>query len=239
VPLSVSTLEGHLNRQVERSRGFFWNRVRWELIDSALPESTTAVVDVGAGPGFLGDFLADNRPEVSYAFVEPLEGLEAQLAERFGADANWRDRDFAGASHVVLLDVLEHQGDDRAFLAELAEKMDPGATLLLTVPALPTLWSSWDVMLGHYRRYTKSALAAAADPLPFEILERAYLFPELVPMGWWRRRGDGDGDRDSAEFPDLPGPLNEGLYRLGSATTSLRRLWPAGTSLFARLRRSG
>jgi hypothetical protein len=140
---------------------------------------------------------------------------------------------------VVLLDVLEHQGDDRAFLAELAEKMGPGATLILTVPALPTLWSSWDVVLGHYRRYTKSMLDAAADPLPFEVLERSYLFPELVPMGWWRRRKDrGEGDRDSAEFPDLPGPLNETLYRLGSATASLRRFSPAGTSLFARLRRS-
>ena len=134
----MSTLENHLNRQVERSREFFWNRVRWELVDSFLPSTTTTVVDVGAGPGFLGDFLADNRPEVSYAFIEPLESLEEQLTGRFGAAANWRARDFAGASHVVLLDVLEHQGDDRAFLAELAEKMDPGAELILTVPALPT-----------------------------------------------------------------------------------------------------
>jgi SAM-dependent methyltransferase len=236
----VSTLESHLNRQVERSREFFWNRVRWELVDSYLPASATTVVDVGAGPGFLGDYLKENRPDLGYAFIEPLEGLEAELEGRFGADANWRERDFAGASHVVLLDVLEHQGDDRAFLAELAEKMHPGATLILTVPALPTLWSSWDVVLGHYRRYTKNMLDAAADPLPFEVLERSYLFPELVPMGWWRRRGDrGEGDRDSAEFPDLPGPLNEALYRSGSTTAALRRFSPAGTSLFARLRRSG
>jgi hypothetical protein len=237
----VDALEDHLNRQAERSRDFFWNRVRWELVSSQLPAAPFELVDVGAGPGFLGDFLAETRPDVKYRFVEPIEGLERQLCDRFGADSNWRDRDFSGASYVILLDVLEHQGDDRAFLAELAEKMDPGATLLLTVPAMPALWSNWDLSLGHYRRYTKSTLVAAASPLPFEIVERSYLFPELVPLGWWRRlreRRGGAGEEGEAEFPDLPRPLNEALYRVSSASKATRGAWPAGTSLFAVLRRS-
>jgi hypothetical protein len=239
VPGSVDPLEDHLNRQAERSRDFFWNRVRWELVSSHLPQEPFEIVDVGAGPGFLGDFLAENRPDAKYRFVEPIEGLEQGLEARFGADSNWRDRDFAGASHLVLLDVLEHIGDDRAFLAELAEKMDPGATLLLTVPALPRLWSKWDLLLGHYRRYTKPMLAAAAEPLPLEIVESSYLFPELVPVGWWRRQRERHGAAATdAEFPDLPRPLNEALYRLGSATKSARRLAPAGTSLFAVIRRT-
>jgi hypothetical protein len=200
------------------------------------------LVDVGAGTGFLGDFLAERRPDVGYRFVEPIDGLERRLEQRFGEDSNWRQRDFAGASHVTLLDVLEHQGDDRAFLAELAEKMDPGATLLLTVPAMPSLWSNWDLALGHHRRYTKAMLAAAAGPLPFEIVEDAYLFPELLPLGWWRRLRDrrraGSADGGEAEFPDLPKPLNKALYRLSSASKAARGAWPAGTSLFAVLRRS-
>lgn len=238
----VEALEDHLNRQLERSRDFFWNRVRWELVASQLPPGPIELVDVGAGPGFLGDFLAEHRPEVSYRFVEPIPGLEQQLSERFGADANRRDADFSGASVVTLLDVLEHQEDDRAFLAELAEKTDPGATLLLTVPAMPSLWSSWDEMLGHYRRYTKPSLAAAAERTPFEVVEQAYLFPELIPLGWWRRlrengRRGGGADAD-AEFPDLPRALNETLYRISSASKATRRAWPAGTSLFAVLRRT-
>jgi SAM-dependent methyltransferase len=239
VPLQT-TLEDHLNKQVERSRGFFWNRVRWELIESALPATATGVVDVGAGPGFLGEFLAERRPAIAYGFVEPLEGLEQRLEERFGSDANRRDRDFAGATHVALLDVLEHQGDDRAFLAELAAKMDPGATLLLTVPAMPSLWSRWDVALGHYRRYTKAMLAAAAGPTQLEIVESAYLFPELVPAACGRggRESRGAAADDAAEFPDLPAPVNAALYRVGHTTAGLRRLWPAGTSLFAALRRA-
>jgi Methyltransferase domain len=239
----MEALEVHLNRQMERSRDFFWNRVRWELISSQLPADGTELVDVGAGPGFLGDFLRERHPRVDYRFVEPIEGLERQLVDRFGAEANVRDADFGSAGYVTLMDVLEHVEDGRAFMAELAEKMAPGSTLLLTVPAMPWLWSDWDAMLGHYCRYTKRALRDTVSSLPFEIVEQSYLFPELIPLAWVRRLkmrgGDGpSGDGADAEFPQLSRPVNETLYRMGSGTASLRRIWPAGTSLFAVLRRS-
>lgn len=237
----AEALEEHLNRQLERSRGFFWNRVRWELVASYFPSGPFDLVDVGAGPGFLGDFVAARRPDVRYGFVEPIGGLERGLVERFGAAANRSQGDYHGAAVVTMLDVLEHIEDDRGFLAELAGKMDPGATLLMTVPALPSLWSNWDVLLGHYRRYTKASLLGAAELSGFTVVERSYLFPELIPLGWWRRLGDrrGPGADGEAEFPDLPGPLDEALYRLSGATASVRRVWPVGTSLFAVLRRPG
>lgn len=241
----MEALELHLNKQMERSRDFFWNRVRWELISSKLPAGPTELVDVGAGPGFLGDFLRERHPQIQYRYIEPIEGLENQLAERFGADANRRDTDFGDASFVTLMDVLEHQEDDRAFMADLAAKMAPGSILLLTVPAMPSLWSNWDSMLGHYRRYTKAMLRETVAPLPFEVVEQSYLFPELLPLGWVRRlrmRGqsgpDAAGGAADAEFPELSRPVNETLYRVSSATKAMRRAWPAGTSLFAILRRT-
>lgn len=234
-------LELHLSRQAEISQDFFWNRLRWELVCEELEGGCTRVVDVGAGPGFLGDFLQGCCPQVEYWFVEPIEELQSGLTARYGEEANRRDRDFAGASHVTLMDVLEHQEDDRAFLAELAEKMDPGATLLLTVPAMPSLWSAWDEMLGHYRRYTKASLRRAVGPTPLRIEAESYLFPELIPLGALRRlrMREADGDAAAAEFPQLPPRLNQLLHRLGRASMRGRRLWPAGTSLYARLRRSG
>lgn len=242
VPPVPDPLEDHLNRQLKRSREFFWNRVRWELIQSQLPTGPFELVDVGAGPGFLGDYLADHRPDVRYSFVEPIDGLEKGLVERFGASANRREGAYPGAKVITMMDVLEHIEDDRGFLTELAGKMDPGAVVLMTVPALPSLWSNWDVLLGHHRRYTKASLASAVELTGFEIVERSYLFPELIPLGWWRRLKERAGAAeagDDAEFPDLPDPLNEALYRFASGTRALRGVWPAGTSLFARLRRSG
>lgn len=237
----MDPLEQHLARQAELSRDFFWNRLRWELVDSEIGSDCERLVDVGAGPGFLGEFLRERRPGIEYWYVEPIEELESRLAAHFGAEANRRERDFAGATYVTLMDVLEHQEDDRAFMADLAARMEPGATLLLTVPAMPWLWSAWDAMLGHYRRYTKESLRAAVSSLPLQIEEQSYLFPELIPMGLVRRvrMRDGAGGAAEAEFPQLPKPLNESLYRLGRGTMRGRRRWPAGTSLYARMRHTG
>jgi hypothetical protein len=241
----MSTLEQHLNRQAERSRNFFWNRIRWNLVCSFLQSAGEAeLVDVGAGTGFLGDLLRARHPEIDYRYIEPIAGLEESLGERFGPEANLRQSDsFGEAGFVTLLDVLEHQEDDRAFMADLAAKMGRGSLLVLTVPAMPSLWSEWDAALGHHRRYRKATLRAALPGGQLEVVELSYLFPELLPAGWVRRlrRSDGVTEADAldAEFPDLPGWLNESLYRLGTATTRARRLWPAGTSLLAILRRTG
>lgn len=241
----TDALEEHLNRQAERSQAFFWNRLRWNLVASYLPASGPfELVDVGAGPGFLGDFMRGARPAAEYRFLEPIESLERTLVDRFGADANLRDAsDFGQAGFVTLMDVLEHQEDDVAFMTELAEKMRPGSVLLLTVPAMPRLWSQWDVDLGHYRRYTKAMLAGTVGGLPLSILESSYIFPELLPLAWLRRRrnpaGSRAADQASAEFPDLPSLPNETLYQLGRASLWARRAWPAGTSLFARIERRG
>lgn len=242
----MTTLEKHLTRQAERSQNFFWNRLRWDLVCDRLPKTDSAVlVDVGAGPGFLGDFLRVHQPNIDYRFIEPLAGLERELEGRFGVEANIREAEtFGSARFVTLLDVLEHQEDDRGFLRELADKMEPGAILLLTVPAMPSLWSNWDVSLGHFRRYGKDTLLAAAAGLPFDITQLDYIFPELIPLGWFRKlrmRSSPEnevGSEVSAEFPDLPRWLDETLYRVGRGTMRFRRHWPAGTSLFAVLRRT-
>ena len=90
----MDALEQHLNHQMERSRSFFWNRLRWGLVCSQLPAERIELVDVGAGPGFLGDFLRERRPMIEYRFVEPIAGLERQLEDRFGAEANRREASF-------------------------------------------------------------------------------------------------------------------------------------------------
>lgn len=231
----MSALEEHLSRQIEHSRGFFWHRLRWKVVSEYLPrDESFTLVDVGAGAGLLGEFLRREFPLASYQFVEPIGALAAALEVRFGSESNVETRErYAGAQYVTLLDVLEHQEDDRAFLADLAGRLDPGAVLLLTVPALRSLWSGWDVSLGHFRRYERSTLLRAADVSGLRPLEVSYLFPELIPPGLWRRRSrpPAEAGAASAEFPDLPKPVNEVLYLVGRASLRLRLRWPAGTSL--------
>jgi SAM-dependent methyltransferase len=234
----TEALEAHLRRQIEHSRRFFWHRLRWRAVLDYLPEGPPlSLLDVGAGAGLCGEFLGRDRPQATYRFIEPIDSLGQMLRDRYGADADASGEvDHHRSDVVTLLDVLEHQPDDRAFMEDLVGRMRPGAVLLVTVPARQDLWSEWDVALGHFRRYDRESLLAVADGLPLTVIETSYLFPELVPMGMWRARRKAarpsGGDADDAEFPDLPGVVNDLLYAVGTASLSLRRRWPTGSSLF-------
>lgn len=235
----MDALERHLAHQIEHGREFFWHRLRWAAVSRCLPAGAFTLVDVGAGVGLVGEFLRERRPEATYRFVEPIPFLEEHLQQRFGIAANARgEARYAGAAVATLLDVLEHQEDDRAFMADLVGRLDPGATLVVTVPAGGYLWSGWDVALGHHRRYDRHVFRRAIEDLPVSVVALDYLFPELVPLAVLRklRRRDGaSGDAD-AEFPVLPRPANTLLYGIGAASLRLRRLWPVGSSLLAVLR---
>jgi 2-polyprenyl-3-methyl-5-hydroxy-6-metoxy-1,4-benzoquinol methylase len=241
----MDALESHLRRQIEHSRRFFWHRLRWRLVKRYLPaDRPFSLIDVGAGAGILGAFLADELPNAEYRFIEPLDSLERHLGEQYGERANGRELEsFEGIDYVTVLDVVEHIEDDREFLADLARKMAPGSLLLLTVPAMPWLWSGWDVALGHYRRYRKRDLRSLAAAMPLEIVELSYVFPEMLPPALVRRlrlpasKATGPAD-ESAEFPDPPALLNQLLYEVGLASQAARKVWPAGTSLYAVLRRT-
>ncbi len=241
--MSANQLESHLERQIECSRRFFWHRLRWRTVASGLPaDRRFELVDVGAGAGILGSFLAADRPLAEYRFVEPIDSLQRRLEAEHGGRANAiGEATYPNADYVTLLDVLEHQVDDHEFMRELLDRMKPGATLMLTVPAMPALWSGWDVALGHHKRYTKRSLRECMRGLPGEVVELSYLFPEMVAPALarkWLRRDQSAAPEKETFFPDLPRPVNQGLYLLGSASLALRRLWPFGTSLLAVIRRS-
>lgn len=234
----TEALEAHLRRQIEHSQRFFWHRLRWRAVRGYLPDHASfELVDVGAGAGLLGTFLHRDRPRATYRFVEPIDSLRQLLRARHGATADaGDDSGYPTARFITLLDVLEHQPDDRGFLSGLVAKMPPGSMLLLTVPALPSLWSQWDVALGHVRRYDKSTLLACAAGLPLAVHETSFLFPEMVPLAMLRRRRKAahlpEVAADDAEFPDLPRLANDVLYGAGLASLSLRRRWRTGTSIF-------
>jgi SAM-dependent methyltransferase len=225
-------------------RPSFWHEVRASAVIERVPVDRPAVVaDLGAGAGLLGEIVRRDRPRSAYRFYEPIDALAGLLTERHGGDARLADiaavRD---ADLVTLLDVVEHVEDDRALVAEIVQAMRPGATLVVTVPALPLLWSPWDEALGHHRRYTRATLRSLAAGLPLAVDEVSFLFPELLPPALVRRvaRGRVGRDRDAriAEFPNLPRVLDRALRYVSGLTYRCRRWWPAGTSLLLVAHRS-
>ena len=58
---------------------------------------------------------------------------------------------------VLMLDVIEHLENDEKSVQQVFTVMNGGGHLIISVPAIPLLFSGHDVGLGHLRRYTKKA----------------------------------------------------------------------------------
>ncbi|HEV7986079.1 MAG TPA: class I SAM-dependent methyltransferase [Steroidobacteraceae bacterium] len=91
---------------------------------------------------------------------------------------------------VCALDIIEHVEDEDAALSELSRVARPGATLLLSTPLHPSLWTPFDDFVGHKRRYEPERLA---DKLVQHhlALERSAVFgmaprsSRLLDLGMW------------------------------------------------------
>jgi SAM-dependent methyltransferase len=229
-----SPLETHLRDQAERnefSERFFWHRLRSEFVVEAIRKharSDAKVVDIGAGAGIFGVHLSQALPLSRYAFAEPIDELAERLARTHGPECDWTRRaHFQEADVAVLLDVVEHQADDIAFLRDVTSKLRPGALLVLTAPALPALWSRWDEALGHHRRYLSSELVSVAERSGASVLASRYLFPALTLPALLRKYRPPEG----TEFPALPRIANEIAYLAGRAGRLLVERAPLGSSV--------
>lgn len=146
---------------------------------------------------------------------------------------------------VLALDVIEHVDDDRAVVTHLAQLVRPGGHLMLSVPALPELFSEFDAIQGHRRRYLPDTLRAVFEGSDLQV-DRVFWWGQwLVPLLQRQRRRSKSKPGESASqtyqrylaLPPWPAPL---LMRLGFAREHQSALignLKIGTSLFAIARR--
>jgi 2-polyprenyl-3-methyl-5-hydroxy-6-metoxy-1,4-benzoquinol methylase len=154
------------------------------------------VYNIGCGAGYFNTLVAEHGHRV--VACEPDPEAYAQAVTRAGAavtvmncglEAFAKDRE--PADIVVMHDVLEHIEDDRAAVEALAKLVKPGGALVVSVPAMPSLFGLHDELLGHYRRYTAPRLLALLRPR-FAVERWTYYGMLSIPLVlWfsrWRRR---------------------------------------------------
>ena len=139
---------------------------------------------------------------------------------------------------VTCLDVIEHTPDDRRTLRELRRVTRPGGTHVVTVPAYQALWSAHDVVNGHYRRYRRPELRAAAQEAGWFHVRDSYfnalLLGPAALVRLTRRRAGADSGR--SELGLTPGWLNgllEWPLRFEAAMLRGGARLPFGLSLMA------
>ena len=229
---SMTPLEQQQLDLVSPTAHTFWHWVRFDsVVAAAHDRSATTIVDIGAGSGMLGDYLATKHPELTYRFDELSPALDRQLELHFGEAARFgNDQRITSGCVAAMLDVIEHIEDDGAALTEWRMRMEPGAQLVVTVPALQWAFSSWDTELGHFRRYSRRQLRGVLENSGFEVRRCDYLFPEMLPLVVKRKLRPSD---DNVDMPRLSDRMNRFGYAISSMTRRMRRIWPAGTSVVA------
>jgi len=165
-----------LAKMYELEDTYWWFVARRELVRELLlryrPEGEQLrILDVGCGTGAtltaledLGELVAVDRSPAALHFCRRRGFSELVLANAEKLPVA------SGSADVVLaLDLLEHIEDDASAAREIERVLRPGGIAIITVPALPGLWSEHDEALDHLRRYRAGRLKRILGEAGFEI----------------------------------------------------------------------
>jgi len=83
---------------------------------------------------------------------------------------------------VIATDVLEHIKDDTVAWGKLVQLVKPEGDIVITVPALPSLFGYHDELLGHFRRYTKTSFRNLIAGSGIESKQLRYFGFTLIPI---------------------------------------------------------
>jgi SAM-dependent methyltransferase len=142
---------------------------------------------------------------------------------------------------VVAFDVIEHVERDVESLAKLREQLAPDGRLMMTVPALPWLWSQHDVTHHHFRRYTRRQLEGALRRAGLEPVRISYfntlLFPAIAAVRLFKKALSLKEKGDDSMPPVFMNGLLKKIFGLESNFIG-RISMPIGVSLLAVARRA-
>jgi len=119
-----------------------------------------------AGPRRLeiGPGLRPRLPIAGTYCIEISRAALSRLVQEggFAAQATAAALPFSDASFdlVMAMDIVEHVDDDEPVFRELARVIRPGGTLVLSSTLHEESWTSFDDVVGHFRRYEPRELLA-------------------------------------------------------------------------------
>ncbi|MFV1850346.1 MAG: class I SAM-dependent methyltransferase [Thalassospira sp.] len=149
-----------------------YNNFLVSLVNTHAPQSGD-ILDFGAGTGFFAERLAKDARSV--LCVEPdAQQIEEIANKGFKTFSDTNELADACIDFAYSLNVLEHIEDDVEAMREIYRVLKPGQCCVIYVPAMPSLYSSMDEKVQHFRRYTKNELSSKLSKTGFELIECRY-----------------------------------------------------------------
>jgi SAM-dependent methyltransferase len=131
------------------------------------------IMDFGAGTGTIAEILRDEYQlivdciEVDSSLIDVLKGKKFKVFSDL-------EKLHCKYKYIYTSNVIEHIEDDLGVLKKLFEALEINGKLLIYVPAMPFLFSSFDYRVGHFRRYQKKNLIKIVKEAGFSIEKCVY-----------------------------------------------------------------
>ena len=238
----VSLPYKHYKELSELELTYWWHCSRYFWIERILKNinckyNQLTVLDYGCGTGgFL--YKLQSCFNFSNHIGVDASNIAIDMARRYGENYSVsqtiNDNINLEIDVIFLMDVLEHIEFDEIFLDELFAKISSGARIVLSVPSLSFLMSSWDKTVGHFRRYDKKAIKLLFSKFDCEIEYITYGFSYLVIPTYIIRIIMSSSDSSNCEFPRVNSFINSLLLLLNKIEIIFHKYIPIpfGTSLF-------
>jgi SAM-dependent methyltransferase len=207
----------------------FWIRRRFDVLmrlTRGLYNPSHRVAEIGCGNGLLQcqfekslGINVDGFDLNCYALQENV----SNTSSIFCYDVQDRCADLCELYDIILLfDVLEHIESESAFLDAVLFHLKPGGYLIVNTPALMSLYSKYDQIAGHKRRYSYDTLSSLLRSHNLSIPTWSYWGLPFLPLLHLRRRlvSSERDDRVIQKGYDARGPImNKLLYLLAHLET--------------------
>jgi len=221
--------------QLENGYWWFLARVSWarRLVAAWKPKqgARIAYADLGCGTGgfarsldeafdFARVMLVDSDPNA-------LKRIQFPKASVVAADLAPSLKLPERPNLITMMDVIEHVPADDQLVRTAAGLLAPGGLLVISVPAHPVLFSSWDTMLGHQRRYTRQQLVDVVEQAGLRVQSVRAMWSFLFLPAFIRKFEKRNAE--NMEFPPVSPWMNRLLVHFSNLEWSLPGL-PFGTS---------
>ena len=245
-PANLGMPETILLETIEKVRRHPWWKARASLAVGLLARHRVVpparVADVGCGWGTNLDLLEERGYRATGLDISrpALEMIDRPNRTLVVADLNQEfPREARGSYDACLvLDVIEHLENDQAALARIAQLLVAKGICIVSVPALPQLFSVFDKIQGHRRRYLPESLRVAFRETGLNVQSMFWWGLWMVPVLRLARRNN-EGDTNPARYaeflrlPMWPGPQLMALAHAIEKPLAMNGWLPKGTSLFA------
>ncbi|PJB55101.1 MAG: class I SAM-dependent methyltransferase [Bacteroidetes bacterium CG_4_9_14_3_um_filter_41_19] len=176
------------------NKDHFWMRWRFGLISNylgSLPKDKLSILEIGCGNGINMELFESklgltidgcDLSELALKKIKNVAGrkylynifdFNHQLLEKYDV--------------ILLLDIIEHIENDGAFIEASLKYLKSNGIAIINVPAHQGLYSKYDKVMGHVKRYSKNDLEQLLTELGLQIEYSVYWGFFLLPTLFLRK----------------------------------------------------